>query len=85
VTFFIPRQSQQRIKTLRLCRGVGQPVLPVGTGTCDGKSGEKSEPIVDVYQLSYKLMNNFSNKNQKDKEQFFIFLMKKPRWLYDEN
>jgi hypothetical protein len=46
---------------------------------------EKGEPIIDVYQLSIKLMNNFSNKNQKDKEQFFIFLMKKTRWLYDEN
>ena len=32
-----------------------------------------------------KPVNNFSNKNQKDKETFFIFLMKKPRWLYDEN
>jgi hypothetical protein len=40
---------------------------------------EKGEPIIDVYQLSIKLMNNFSNKNQKDKEQFFIFLMKKTR------
>jgi hypothetical protein len=29
-------------------------------------------------------MNSFSNKNQKDKEQIFIFLMKKTRWLYDE-
>jgi hypothetical protein len=38
---------------------------------------EKDEPIIDVYQLSINLMNNFSNKNQQDKEQFFIFLMKK--------
>ncbi len=48
-------------------------MLRVGTGTCDGKSGEKSEPIIDVYQLFHKLMIKFQIKNQKDKEQSFIF------------
>jgi hypothetical protein len=28
-----------------------QAMPRVGTGTCDGKSGEKSEPIFFVYQL----------------------------------
>ncbi len=50
----------------------------VGTGTCDGKSGEKSEPIFYVYQLfhtTYKY--SFQIKNQKDKEHSFIFPINK--------
>ena len=32
-----------------------------------------------------KPVNNITNKNQKDKEEFFIFLMKKTRLRYDKN
>jgi hypothetical protein len=31
--------------------------MPWGTDTCDGKSGEKSEPIFYVYQLSPSVLN----------------------------
>jgi hypothetical protein len=32
-----------------------------------------------------KPVNNITNKNQKNKVEIFIFLMKKSRWLYDKN
>jgi hypothetical protein len=41
------------------------------------KKGTLGEPIIDVYQLFHKLMINFQIKNQKDKEQSFIFPIKK--------
>jgi hypothetical protein len=62
-----------------------QAIPRVGTGTCDGKSRKKNEPIFMSLNYLIRPANNFSNKNQKEKEEFFIFLMKKPRFLYDKN
>ena len=58
-----------------------QAMPRVGTGTCDGESGEKSEPIFYVYQLFHITYDYFQIKNQKEKEQSFIFPIKKTNVL----